>query len=46
MISKRADTPSDIRLRLLEIVNEADRVAGQLNDFINYSRPREVRRAP
>jgi signal transduction histidine kinase len=46
MISKRADTPGDIRTRLLEIVNEADRVAGQLNDFINYSRPREVRRAP
>ncbi len=46
MISKRADTPDETRLRSLEIVNEADRVAGQLNDFINYSRPREVRRAP
>lgn len=46
MISKRPDTPSDTRMRSMEIVNEADRVAGQLNDFINYSRPREVRRAP
>ncbi len=45
MISKRADTPADTRMRSMEIVNEADRVAGQLNDFINYSRPREVRRA-
>lgn len=26
------------------IANEADRVTAQLNDFINYSRPREVRR--
>jgi len=46
MISKRADTPGETRMRSLEIVTEADRVAGQLNDFINYSRPREVRRAP
>ena len=46
MISKRADTPAETRLRSLEIVNEADRVAGQLNEFINYSRPREVRSAP
>ena len=46
MISKRPDTASDIKMRSVEIVTEADRVAGQLNDFINYSRPREVRRAP
>jgi signal transduction histidine kinase len=46
MISKREDTSEDTRRRSLEIVTEADRVAGQLNDFINYSRPREVRRAP
>jgi two-component system sensor histidine kinase HydH len=26
-------------------VDEADRVTAQVNDFINYSRPREVRRA-
>ncbi len=46
MISKHPETPNDTRMRSLEIVNEADRVAGQLNEFINYSRPREVRRAP
>lgn len=46
MISKRPDTANDIKMRSMEIVTEADRVAGQLNDFINYSRPREVRRVP
>lgn len=46
MISKRTDTPGEVKTRSLEIVNEADRVAGQLNEFINYSRPREVRRTP
>ena len=46
MISKQADAPAETRQKSLEIVNEADRVAAQLNEFINYSRPREVRRAP
>ncbi|HNQ72040.1 MAG TPA: ATP-binding protein [Verrucomicrobiota bacterium] len=46
MVSKRTDTPDEVKTRALEIVNEADRVAGQLNEFINYSRPREVRRTP
>jgi two-component system sensor histidine kinase HydH len=27
------------------MIEETDRVTGQLNEFINYSRPREVRRA-
>lgn len=45
MISKQADAPAATRQQALEIVNEADRVAAQLNEFINYSRPREVRRA-
>lgn len=43
MISKRTDTPAEIRERLREIVDEADKVAAQLNEFINYSRPRELR---
>jgi len=34
----------ETRPQAVEIVNEADRVAAQLNEFINYSRPREVRR--
>lgn len=44
MISKQPDAPAETRKKSLEIVNEADRVAAQLNEFINYSRPREVRR--
>jgi signal transduction histidine kinase len=44
LISKQAETIPETRRRSMEIVNEADRVAAQLNEFINYSRPREVRR--
>jgi signal transduction histidine kinase len=45
MISRSEDAPSEIRARSREIIDETDRVTGQLNEFINYSRPREVRRA-
>ena len=45
MISKRPDADADVRSRSLDIINEADKVAAQLNEFINYSRPREVRRS-
>ena len=45
MISKQADATTEIRQKSLEMVNEADKVAAQLNEFINYSRPREVRRS-
>jgi signal transduction histidine kinase len=45
MISNQAALPPDIREKSREIVDEADKVAGQLNEFINYSRPREVRRS-
>jgi signal transduction histidine kinase len=45
MISKREDTPPELREKSRGIVDEADRVTAQLNDFINFSRPREVRRA-
>lgn len=44
MISKRDDAPPEIREKSRSIVDEADRVTGQLNEFINFSRPREVRR--
>jgi signal transduction histidine kinase len=44
MISKQQQT-SEIQQRSREIVEEADKVAAQLNEFINYSRPREVRRS-
>ena len=46
MISKQSDTAPEIRDKSRAIVNEADKVAAQLNEFINYSRPREVRRSP
>jgi signal transduction histidine kinase len=44
MISRRDDAPTEIRTRSREIIDETDRITGQLNEFINYSRPREVRR--
>jgi len=44
MISKRDETPPDIREQVRAIVDETDKVTAQLNEFINYSRPREVRR--
>jgi signal transduction histidine kinase len=45
MISKQADVADETRERATEIVTEVDKVTAQLNEFINYSRPREVRRA-
>lgn len=45
IISKREDVAPDIREKTRQIVDESDRVTAQLNEFINYSRPREVRRA-
>jgi signal transduction histidine kinase len=45
MISK-SDAPADTRDKSRAIVDETDKVTAQLNEFINYSRPREVRRAP
>jgi len=44
MISKQADAPAEIREKSHAIVDQADKVTVQLNEFINYSRPREVRR--
>jgi signal transduction histidine kinase len=44
MIS-RSDAPADLREKSRAIVDETDKVTAQLNEFINYSRPREVRRA-
>jgi signal transduction histidine kinase len=45
MISKQDDASPEIRKKTCDIINEADRVTAQLNEFINYSRPREVRRS-
>lgn len=44
MISREEAAPPRVQEKSREIVNEADKVAAQLNEFINYSRPREVRR--
>ena len=46
MISKQTAAPADIREQSRAIVDQTDKVTAQLNEFINYSRPREVRRSP
>ena len=43
MISKLEDAPAETRQKSRDIIDEADRVTAQLNEFINFSRPREVR---
>jgi signal transduction histidine kinase len=45
MMSRQADVSPEIRDKVTAIVDETDKVTAQLNEFINYSRPREVRRA-
>jgi signal transduction histidine kinase len=44
MLSKENDAPAEIREKARAIVDETDKVTVQLNEFINYSRPREIRR--
>ncbi len=46
MISRSPESPEPVRKKSLEITDEVDRVTVQLNEFINYSKPREVRRSP
>ena len=41
MISKEQDSTNEARRKSREIIDETDRVTAQLNEFINYSRPRE-----
>lgn len=45
MLSKKNDASPEVREKSRAIVDEVDKVTAQLNEFINYSRPREVRRA-
>jgi signal transduction histidine kinase len=45
LVGKQEGIPPEIASKSREIINETDRVTAQLNEFINYSRPREVRRA-
>ncbi len=44
LISRQPEASTEARERSREIIDETDRVTAQLNEFINYSRPREVRR--
>lgn len=44
MISREDSAPTEVRAKARSMVEESDRVTAQLNEFINYSRPREVRR--
>ena len=45
MLSRQSGTAPETQQKAREIIDEADKVAAQLNEFINYSRPREVRRS-
>ncbi len=45
MLSRQPDATPEIRDKSHAIVAETDKVTAQLNEFINYSRPREIRRA-
>jgi signal transduction histidine kinase len=45
IISRQPGTLPETQKKSREIIDEADKVAAQLNEFINYSRPREVRRS-
>jgi signal transduction histidine kinase len=45
MISRREDAPPEVREKTRGIIAETDKVTAQLNEFINYSRPREVHRS-
>src|SRR6185437_6231075 len=45
MLSRQPDATPEIKEKSSAIVQETDKVTAQLNEFINYSRPREIRRA-
>ncbi len=43
LISKQQDVSPEIRDKTRGIIDEADRVTAQVNEFINFSRPRQLR---
>ena len=45
MLSKQPDASPELQEKTHAIVAETDKVTAQLNEFINYSRPREIRRS-
>ncbi len=44
MISRQTAAPAEVRDQSKTIVDQTDKVTAQLTEFIDYSRPREVRR--
>lgn len=46
MIAMQPETAPKLKERAATIIEEADRVTVQLNEFINYSKPREAHPAP
>ena len=44
LIARLPDAPAEVRERSKNIVDETDKVTAQLTEFINYSKPREIRR--
>ncbi|HOJ60755.1 MAG TPA: ATP-binding protein [bacterium] len=46
MIAKQPGIPEETRERSVKITEEVDRVTAQLNEFIDYSKPREPKPAP
>ena len=45
MMARQPDASMEIRKQCRDMIDETDRVTAQLNEFINYSRPREIRYA-
>lgn len=45
MLSRAPEASPEVKEKSRAIVDETDKVTAQLNEFINYSRPREIRRA-
>ena len=45
MLARLPDASAEVRAQSRTIVDQTDKVTAQLTEFINYSRPREVRRA-
>lgn len=44
LLSQNPSLTAELRVQASRIMEEADRVTAQLNEFIHYSKPREVRR--